>query len=55
MKIFAFHIKRFCCRLKFKWYDLWVGLYYDEEHGIWYFCPVPTLAFEFQLIQKRKS
>ena len=37
-------------RLSFRWYDLWMGLYYDTTHGILYFCPLPMVVLEFQIL-----
>lgn len=42
-------------RLSFVWYDLWVGFYYDTAHGILYFCPIPTIVIEFQVVTGLKE
>ena len=31
----------------FKWFDFWVGLFYDRKQKILYFCPFPTLVLSF--------
>jgi hypothetical protein len=36
-------------RIKFAWYDIWVGAYYDRKNRILYICPLPTLLFEIPL------
>jgi len=37
-------------KVKFVWYDLWVGFYWDRNSNTLYFCPFPTLVFVFQRI-----
>jgi len=31
----------------FRWYDLWVGFYFDEKNKSLYFCPLPMLGLKF--------
>lgn len=45
-------ISRLIIRVKFRWFDLWVGFYYDKKTGILHFCPVPTIAIEIQWLSK---
>lgn len=33
--------------LSFAWYDLWIGLFFNTDKKILYFCPIPTLLFSF--------
>lgn len=33
----------------FKWYDLWVGAYWDQKNRTLYVCPLPTLVLKFEL------
>jgi hypothetical protein len=33
-------------RVKFAWYDLWVGAYIDRAKRVLYVCPLPTLLIE---------
>jgi len=33
--------------ISWKWYDLWVGAFYDEESRVWYFCPFPTIVIAY--------
>lgn len=28
----------------FRWFDLWVGAYYDRESKTLYICPLPTIG-----------
>lgn len=35
---------RFRVTVKFAWYDLWVGAYFDRDNKQLYLCPVPMLA-----------
>ena len=30
--------------ISFKWYDLWIGAYYDRINRVLYVCPLPTIA-----------
>lgn len=30
-------------RVRFAWYDLWVGAYWDRKTRVLYVCPLPTL------------
>jgi hypothetical protein len=31
-----------------RWYDLWVGFYWDAANRTLYCCPLPTLGFKLQ-------
>lgn len=31
----------------FKWYDLWIGFYWDNKNKELYFCPIPCCVFKF--------
>jgi hypothetical protein len=31
-------------RVQFKWYDMWIGLFYDRKSKTTYICPFPTLV-----------
>ncbi len=33
-------------RLRFAWYDLWVGAYWDQKARVLYVCPLPMLCIE---------
>lgn len=39
------------CRLKFffRWYDLWVGAYYDRKNRHLYLCPLPMIGVRIAL------
>lgn len=32
-------------KFSFKWYDLWVGFYYDVKYKALYICPLPCCVF----------
>lgn len=32
----------------FKWFDFWVGFYYDVGHKTLYICPLPTIVCRIQ-------
>lgn len=34
--------------VKFAWYDLWVGAYWDREKCRLHICPLPTLLVTIQ-------
>ena len=36
-------------RVKFAWYDLWIGAYIDRDSRTLYICPVPMLVIEIHL------
>jgi hypothetical protein len=27
-----------------RWYDLWIGAYYDRVGRVWYICPLPMVG-----------
>lgn len=31
----------------FLWFDFWIGLYYDQDTGTYYLCPLPMLVYKF--------
>lgn len=34
-------------RIRFAWYDLWIGAYWDRKARVLYVCPLPSLVLEF--------
>ncbi len=36
-------------RVRFAWYDLWIGAYIDRTNRVVYICPLPTLLLEVRL------
>lgn len=34
-------------RVAFKWYDLWVGAFWDRRARVLYVCPLPCIVFIF--------
>jgi hypothetical protein len=41
--------------IKFKWFDFWIGFYYDRIKKILYICPVPMIVFVIPLSRKDKD
>jgi hypothetical protein len=39
----------------FRWYDLWVGFYWDKTNRDLYFCPLPTLGIKISFRRVRKD
>lgn len=35
--------------VSFKWFDVWIGAYFDRKNSRLYVCPLPCVAFEFQI------
>ena len=33
----------------FRWYDFWIGFYYDHRSHTLYVCPLPTIGLEILL------
>jgi len=38
--------------IKFVWYDLWIGFFFDRKNKRLYFCPLPCIVF---IIERGKS
>ena len=36
-------------QLFFRWYDLWIGAYWDRAAGALYVCPIPMCGVRIQL------
>ncbi len=39
--------------LYFKWFDIWVGFYYDRHEKALYFQPLPFIGLKFQKSKNR--
>lgn len=37
-------------RVQFKWYDLWIGMYFDTQRKLLYICIIPTIVFVFKYL-----
>lgn len=35
-------------RVKFAWYDLWIGAYWDRKNRVFYVCLLPMLLIEMR-------
>lgn len=35
--------------LFFKWFDFWIGVYYDQPNRTIYICPVPMFGLRIEL------
>jgi hypothetical protein len=44
--------RRLKLSLHFRWYDFWIGFYYDSVNQRLYFCPIPMCVIVFQWIRK---
>ena len=40
-------VYKYTLEIQFKWFDFWIGFYYDIEKGIIYFLPLPMCVFKF--------
>lgn len=36
----------------FAWYDFWIGLFYDRNNRVLYFCPLPCLVVKIERSQR---
>ena len=41
-------------QIQFKWFDLWIGAYYDTKKRTWYICPIPTIVIIIPLDKKEQ-
>jgi hypothetical protein len=36
-------------KIMFKWYDLWVGAYWDRTNRVLYVCPLPCVVIRWSM------
>lgn len=46
---------RFSVRPFFRWYDLWVGAYWDRKERVLYVCPVPMFGLRIVVPRRRRK
>ncbi len=46
-------MQRFSVRPFFRWYDLWIGAYWDRENRVLYVCPVPMFGLKIKMPWRR--
>lgn len=34
-------------KIRFAWYDMWIGAYWDRRNRVLYICPVPMILLQF--------
>ena len=32
----------------FRWYDLWIGAFWDTKNRVLYICPLPTIGLKIE-------
>ena len=35
------------CEVRFLWFDMWIGAYWDRVGRMLYVCPLPCIVFKF--------
>lgn len=48
-------VQRFSVSPFFRWYDLWIGAYWDREAKVLYVCPLPTVGLKIKMPWRRVS
>jgi hypothetical protein len=46
-------VQRFAVSAFFRWYDLWIGAYWDREAKVLYVCPVPMFGLKIKMPWRR--
>jgi len=41
--------------LKFKWFDFWVGFFWDQRKRVLYFCPLPCVVFVIEGLTRTRD
>jgi hypothetical protein len=39
--------------VRFAWYDMWVGAFWDRKERVLYVCPMPCLLLTWRIGKKR--
>lgn len=48
MQFLKLQIRKVEIKFEFKWYDLWIGGYWDKKNRVFYICLLPTLVLSFR-------
>jgi hypothetical protein len=47
-------VQRFSVRPFFRWFDIWIGAYWDRENWTLYICPVPMFGLKIKIPRRRE-
>ncbi len=42
-------------KIKFAWYDIWVGVFWDQKKRILYVCPLPMLLIVIPIPKRKRE
>jgi hypothetical protein len=48
-------VQRFAVSAFFRWYDLWIGAYWDRDAKVLYVCPVPMFGIKIKMPWRREA
>jgi hypothetical protein len=46
-------VQRFAVTPFFRWYDLWIGAYWDRDAKVLYVCPLPMIGLKIKMPFRR--
>ena len=49
----TYMVQRFAVSAFFRWYDVWIGAYWDREAKVLYVCPVPMFGLKIKMPWRR--